>query len=200
MASLQRAMFEDKLKKQMNPRLRPSRDELIERGVIAGDVFDRIYKLSNAEAVAVLASLTSKNRGWESEGEDLFLISHAQTLLMSFFYFIFNINSNQIVEYTLNQHDEDAIDDIEEMLEEKLLRRPDIKVLKEKGIIKQRGADPKLLATRNLSKKVSSYLFWPLQFYIFILYLLSINIVSHYSSFVIFYYKFFLYKIFFSLA
>ncbi len=62
-------MLEDKLNKSMKKKLRPSREDLVSRGVLVEDVMDKVLSLTSDDAKEILLRLALKGGPWATEVE-----------------------------------------------------------------------------------------------------------------------------------
>lgn len=124
--NLRRAMVEDKIAKSMGENLRPSRKELVDRGIIVADATDKVLDLDGDEAREVLLRLAARGGLW------------AEAI---------KAEASQV----LGEEEADY-----EKLNRKISRRPSLDDMRSSNILKQRGADPKLVATRNLKKQLAA--------------------------------------------
>lgn len=122
MEELRRSMVEAKISRAIKPKIRPTKEDLISRGVLTKDVTEKVLGLSGDDAKEILFRLSCRGGLWAEEIE-------------------------REVDSVL---DETPIDF--ESLEKRIARRPSMQDMKDKNLLKVRGSDPKFVATKNLRK------------------------------------------------
>lgn len=126
--ALKRSMLEDKLNKAFDAKKRPTKENLVKRGIIEEDVFDKIMKLDGNEARELLLRMALRGGLW----------------------------GNQI-ELELNDLVGAELEVDKERLARKLSVRPSPEKLRDANILKMRGSEvnTRFLATRALSKTLA---------------------------------------------
>jgi hypothetical protein len=127
MEALKRSMLNDKLSKALSEKKRPTRDDLIAKGIVEEDVYDKIMKLDGDEARELLLRMALRGGLWGDQ-----IDKELNEMLGA-----------DVVDY--------------DRLERKLSTRPTPDQLRDLNILKMRGSEvnTKFLATRALSKTLS---------------------------------------------